>query len=322
MAIMTGTAAMAADEAQAKPAEVIAALVAKPPGVLSELEAIIGPLHRDPVKWEDAVGPLHRLAPGPGVAKADVELGIDTYHEDPRKVTDPSVIHWSLDFLADRDACRQLLAARFPAPRKLRDGGRRVLRFGDFYFSELDVAGGFRLAWYRREPLFSIPERSERETVKLVSDLAAVANAGFTRRTIAAHLGPLTYDRQIERDVLLSPTWRLEYAPAGAAKPKDFYLVFKRPLPSRGLLPRLGITRPAVRSNDVHMQGRTIVDLDHPVSPETGYSSPALRGYVIEIEVYPKGLTEIDEHFPFSLAWSAEGSQIFSIRAWLPPHPP
>jgi hypothetical protein len=313
---------MAADEAQTKPAEMIAALVAKPPHVLSELEAIIGPLHREPATWADAVGPLHRLAPGHGVAKADVELGIDTYHEDPRKVTDPELLSWSLDFLADRDAGRQLLAARFPAPRELRDGGRRVLRFGDFYFSELDVAGGFRFSWYRQEPLFSIPERSERETAKLVADLAAVANAGFTRQAVAAHLGPLVYDRYLGHDILSSPTWTLDYSPAGAAKPKRFYLVFKRPLPSRGLLPRLGITRPAVRSNDVHGIGRTIVDLDHPVSPETGYSSPALRGYVILIEVYPKGLTQIDEHFPFSLAWSAEGSQIFSIDAWLPPTPP
>lgn len=320
--MMTGTAAMAADEVQAKPGEpsqVIAALVEQPPGVLSQLEAIIGPLHRDPVKWEDAVGPLHRLAPGPGVAKADVELGIDTYHEDPRKVTDPSVIHWSLDFLADRDACRRLLAARFPAPRELHDGGRRVLRFGDFYFSELDVAGGFRLAWYRQEPLFAIPERSERETAKLVADLAAVANAGFTRQAVAAHLGPLTYDREWDEDILRSPTWTLKYSPAGAAKPKRFYLVFKRPLPSQGLLPRFGIQRPAVHSHDVHGIGRTIVDLDHPVSSETGYPMPALRGYIIDIQVYPKGLTAIDDH---SLAWSAEGSQIFSINAWLPPSPP
>jgi len=321
---MTGTAVRAADEVQTKPPEMemVAALVAKPPDVLSKLEAIIGPLHREPATLADAVGPLHRLEPGPGVAKADVELGIDTYHEDPRKVTDPELLSWSLDFLADRDACRRLLAARFPGPRELRDSGRRVLRFGDFYFSELDAAGGFRLAWYRREPLFSIPERSERETAKLVADLAAVANAGFTRRVIAAHLGPLVYDRYLGHDILRSPTWTLEYSPTGAAKPQRFYLVFKRPLPSRSLLPRLGIQRPMVRSSDVHRIGRSIVDLDHPVSPETGYAFPALRGYIIDIQVYPEGLTEIDTHDPTSITWSAKGSQIFSIGASLPPPPP
>ena len=67
------------------PAGVVAALAGKPPHVLSELEAVVGPLHRDPAKWEDAVGPLHRVAPGPGVARATVELAIDPFHQNPPK---------------------------------------------------------------------------------------------------------------------------------------------------------------------------------------------------------------------------------------------
>jgi hypothetical protein len=58
------------------PAAVVQALAEKP-HVLSELEAIVGSLHRDPAQWEQAVGPLHRVSPGPGIARADVELAID-----------------------------------------------------------------------------------------------------------------------------------------------------------------------------------------------------------------------------------------------------
>src|SRR5690242_4292254 len=60
----------------ANPVDVVAALVEKPPGVLSGLEAIVGPLHRNPGKWEEAVGPLRRVSPGPAVARAYVELAI------------------------------------------------------------------------------------------------------------------------------------------------------------------------------------------------------------------------------------------------------
>ena len=84
------------------PAIVVSALAEKPPHVLSELEEMVGSLHRDPTQWEQAVGPLHRVSPGPGVARADVDLAIDLFHEDPRKVTDPSLRHWDLDFASGR----------------------------------------------------------------------------------------------------------------------------------------------------------------------------------------------------------------------------
>jgi hypothetical protein len=317
--VMVGTAGEARQETvPGKPAEVVAALAEKPPRVLSELEAIVGPLHRDPAKWEDAIGPLQRNSPSASVARANVELDIDIYHQRPEEEKDPSLWHWALDFKSGRDACRQLLAKRFPKPQALRDSGRQVLRFGDLYFSDLDVDGGFRLAWYEREPLFAIPERSESATAKLVAALAAIANAGFSRQAIAAHLGPLTYDSQRGEDVLRSETWSLSYEPAGAARPERFVISFKRPLPSRDLLPKLGILRPAVDSGDSHMQSRSIIDLEKRRSPETGYSLPAVKGYVVRIYVDPKGLVEIDEKAPASLVWSAEGSQISSFEAFLP----
>ena len=298
------------------PAAVIAALVAKPPQALSELEAIVGPLHRDPAKWEDAIGPLNRVSPGPGVARAGVELAIDSFHQDPQKVSDPALGHWDLDFVAGREACRQLLAARFPKIRELRVDGRRVLRFGDFYYSELGADSGFRLSWYDQEPLFAIPLRSAGETAKLVKALAAIASAGFSRQSVVAHLGPLTRDPGQNADVLHTETWDLTYEPAGAAKPQRFSVSFKRPLPSRDLLPRLGIRKPAVESGDTHMRSRTLFDQAKRLSLETGYPLPAVGGYAISLDVDPHGLIETKGRLPGSPIWSAEGSQILSLEAF------
>ena len=267
IAILGALAPGAASAAQpGNPAAVVQALVEKPPQVLSDLEAVVGSLHRDPARWEQAVGPLLRVSPGPGIARADVELAIDPFHEDPRKVADPSLGHWDLDFPSGREVCRQLLAARFPKMTEFRVDGRRVLRFGDLYLTGLDTADGFRLSWYDREPLFAIPQRSARETAKLVESLAVIAKAGFTRRAIVARFGPLTNDPGWNADVLHTETWDLFYQPAGAAKPKRLSISFKRPLPSRELLPKLGLLKPAVRANDAHAELPV-----HLRSGETGF---------------------------------------------------
>ncbi len=322
IAILGALAPGAASAAQpANPAAVVQALVEKPPQVLSDLEAVVGSLHRDPTKWEQAVGPLHRVSPGPGVARADVELAIDPFHQDPREEADPSLRHWDLDFLSDREACRRLLAARFPKMKELRVDGRRVLRFGELYLTGLDTADGFRLSWYDREPLFAIPQRSARETAKLVESLAAIANAGFTRTAIVARFGPLTNDPGWNADVLRTETWDLFYQPAGAAKPKRLSISFKRPLPSRELLPKLGLLKPAVRANDAHAELLCIFDRAKPVSIETGYPMPAVGGYAVNLCVDRHGLIDTKENLPTSPVWSVEGTRIISLEAlapWLP----
>ena len=318
---LAGTLAAWAADPSGDPAAMIAALVAKPPQELSELEAIVGSLHRDPAKWEDAIGPFHRISPGPGVARAGVELAIDYFHEDPREVSDPSLGHWDLDFVAGRDACRQLLAARFPKMRELRVDGHRVLRFGDFYYSELGAGGGFRLSWYEREPLFAIPLRSPGETAKLVAALAAIAHAGFSRQAVVAHLGALTRDPAWNTDVLHTETWDLSYAPAGAAKPQRLVIYFKRPLPSRDLLPKLGIRKPEVRAHGSHLQSRSIFDQAKRLSLEAGYPFPTVSGYAVSLGVDPHGLIQtkdwVSGDFVWS-TWSAEGTQILSLEATLP----
>lgn len=300
------------------PAAVVSALAERPPHVLSELEAIVGLLHRDPAEWAEAVGPLHRVAPGPGVARVDVELAIDPFHQDPPKVSDPSLRHWDVDFASGRDAGHRRLAARFPKMKALFVDNRTILRFGDLYFTELDTADGFRISWYDREPLFAIPLRSEQETAKLVAALAAIANAGFTRQAVVAQFGPLTRDAGYNADVLHTDTWDLFYEPAGAAKPQRFSVSFKRPLPSRDLLPKLGILKPAVKSGDTHLQSRTIFDQAKRVSYETGYPLPAVGGYAVDISVDPHGLIQTKEWIGGSPVWRAEGAQIISFAA-LPP---
>ena len=304
------------------PASVVAAIAGKPPIVLSELEAIVGPLHRDPAKWKDAVGPLYRVSPGPGVARATVELEIDSFHQDPQKVADPALRHWDLDFLSGREACRRLLSARFPNLRDIRVDNRLISRFGDLYFTDLDTADGFRLSWYDREPLFAVPLRNASETAKLVEALAAVARAGFTRQAVVAHLGALTPDPGHGADVRRTETWDLIYEPLGAAKPQRLTINFKRPLPARELLLKLGVLKPAVRSSDTHRQSRTVFDRARPLSLETGYLLPAAGGYAIDLSVDPQGLIETGERTPGSPIWSADGAQIISLTVlppWLDP---
>jgi hypothetical protein len=317
MALMV---ALAAEGGAGNPASVVAALAGKPPHVLSELEAIVGPLHRDPAKWGDAVGPLYRVSHEPAFARATVELAIDPFHEDPQKVADPSLRHWDLDFLSGRDACQRLLAARFPQPLELRVDNRRILRFGDFYLTDLDVNDGFRLSWYDQEPLFAVPLRNASETAKLVEALAAVAHAGFTRQAVVARLGALKPDPGHGADVLRTETWDLIYEPLGAARPQRFTINFKRPLPAHELLPTLGIRKPAVSSNDTHLQSRDIFDQAISIrdSYKTGYPLPAVGGYAVEIHVDPEGLIEMKERTPGSPVWSADGARIISLAALAP----
>jgi hypothetical protein len=250
--------------------------------------------------------------------RADVELGIDLFHQDPREEADPSLWHWDLDFLSGRSSCQQLLMARFPKVRELRVDGRSVSRFGDFYLTPLDAADGFRLSWYEQEPLFAIPLRSAAETAKLIDALVAIAKAGFTRKSIVAHLGALTLDLGWNADFLHTDTWDLRYEPAGAAKPKRVAIDFKRPLPSRpsrDLVSKLGIRKPAVDSGDSHMRTRTIFDQAKSLSPATGYSLPAVGGYAVGLNVDPHGLIDTKEVRAFSPVWSAKGAQIISLEA-------
>ena len=68
--------------------------------------------------------------------------------------------------------------------------------------------------------------------------------------------------QEVLDQLLLGPEEQsdLFYEPAGAAKPGQLTIDFKRPLPARDLLPRLGILKPAVRSSDTHQQSRTLFD--------------------------------------------------------------
>ena len=45
---------------------------------------------------------------------------------------------------------------------------------------------------------------------------------------------------------------------------------------------------------------------------------PALRGYVIDLEVDPEGLVKTGQRAPGSPVWKAEGSRIISFGAFLP----
>jgi hypothetical protein len=303
----------------------VALLLASPPRQLSQLEAVVGGLRRDVSQWQDAVGPLDRLSPSPGIARVRAALAIDMYHQDPPKVADPSLAEYLLEFPAGREAARRLLAAAFPGPAELAEGGEKVWRYGDFYFRERGAADGFALAWYSFEPLFAIPARGPEETAALGEKLAAVAAAQFSLAAVERHFGKLQPVPRSSSGEVAGPTWRLEYSPAGAEFPKTFALSLKRPLPAEKLVARLGLRRPVVTTVDVHMRSRVVAEmLDYEEhlrqveqrSAEVEGRAPAgARSYQISISVDYEGLQKTGGRV-YGL-WSIEGAGIRSFAARL-----
>ncbi len=317
-AVSLAQAAGPATQPPTDPAAVVAALIAQPPRRLSELEAIIGPLPRDRAKWEEAVGPLEASAPSPAVARARVELSIDVFHQDPTEVEDPALGSYTLRFTSGWEACRRLLAASFPAPRALVRFGRPVSRFGDLYLTDPALGGSFALSWYSQEPEFAIPVRGAEETARLVEGLAAVARAGFTRRAVEERFARLAYDPGREEDQAAGETWTVRFEPPGAAVARELWVSFRRPLPAAALLPKIGIPEWRIVSGDTHLQSRHLVGWPRRLDPETGYSLPAVGGYVLRLQVSGEGLTQTTEEYPASPVWSSDDPQLLSFHAFRP----
>lgn len=313
-------AALAAESPRppAEPESVVSALLDHPPRLLSELEAVIGPLQRDRDQWEQAVGPITRAHPSLAVAEATVFFDIDVYHQHPEKVEDPGLSRWELRFAAGERVSRWLLEKVYPETKPLEREGEAVERFGAFYLLPGGTDDAFVLAWYDSEPKFAIPRRTAAESARLLEALAAVAEAGFSRAAVEKHFGVLSYDKGWNQDEVKGETWHLKFKPAGAPLARELVVSFKRPLAGSSLLPRLGIPVWRVTSPDVHLQSRSIDEWPTRLHPETGYPMPAFKGYVLDIEVDEEGLVKTNEESPGSPVWRAEEPLIRSFHAFLP----
>lgn len=149
-------------------------------------------------------------------------------------------------------AARAALRERLGEARPLRQEDRAVERYADFDLTPDASGGGFQFAWYADEPDFAIPERSAAENARLTDDLAAIADAGWTRQAIEARFGKLTPNPGSDEDRIERELWSLEFEPAGAAKPERVHIAFRRPLQGADLIRRLGIEEPRITAGDTH----------------------------------------------------------------------
>jgi hypothetical protein len=296
----------------------VRAIVGAKPESLSKLEGCIGSLGRDRTNWAEAVGPLRREAPSPVLRRVRVSFAIDVFHQDPQEVEDPRLAEYLLSYPAGLATARGELRERFGEPKALRQDGRPVERYGDFYVLPDAAGDGFQLAWYADEPDFAIPERSAAETAKLTDDLVAIADGGWTRGAIEARFGKLTPNTGSDEDRIERELWSLEFRPTGAEKPERVHISFRRALAGADLIRRLGIEEPRITAGDTHMQSRGVIDLKHRLSLETGYPLPARGGYALDIEVSREGLIETKEEYPASTVWRTDHPQILWLTALAP----
>lgn len=139
---------------------VVTSLLDKKPARLHELEAIVGALHRDPAKAEDATGPITRFRVAPGLSRARVELLFDA-GEEAKAVDDPRLASWQVDLASGAAAVKALLERRLGKPREVVHDGETLLRFQDYYFASAanDTEQFFTLYWYATPPAWAAAPR-------------------------------------------------------------------------------------------------------------------------------------------------------------------
>jgi hypothetical protein len=311
-ALCLGSAAAAPPDAPGTP-EIVAALFREPPGDLAALEKIVGPIRRDRSKWEEAMGPLTRTRAAGPIEKVRVELAIDFYHFDPHKVEDPQLGSYQLDFREGRLAVRGLLEKLAGPQRELADGGRRVLRFKDFYYQESAEADGFSLAWYRVEPDFAVPRRTEQETVRLVKSLAVLLRDGISRAAIKERFGKLTPNPGWNYDEVKGADWELHVSPLGGPGVEEVTFETRRAIPGKGIVRALGLKEPGVIRTGLHVLESLVIDVQ-------GIWLPIVHGYAVEVELDPGAplVRTARERGPQTI-YQSRDYPIQSLRIWRQP---
>lgn len=145
------------------PMVVVSSLLDKKPARLHDLEAIVGALHRDPAKMEEAIGPVIRFRVAPGIGRARADLVFDA-GEDAKAVEDPRLGSWQVDLATGASSVRTMLEIRLGPPREIVHDGETLLRFQDYYFAGAakDPEQFFTLSWYATPPAWaSAPQDGE-----------------------------------------------------------------------------------------------------------------------------------------------------------------
>jgi hypothetical protein len=294
------------------PAPSTADLVARLAGLktpwLRELEAVVGPLHRDLSVWEEAVGPLRRdLAQGP-IEHLDVRFTIDFYHQDPQREENVQLASWDVLFRGGADEALARLRQRFGEGQPLDYAVGHPHRFGDLFLTPLP-AGRFQLAWYAEEPEWAVPRRSPADERALEDRLIVFLRSGIRNETIEkafARPGPLA-----ERSSLgaQGPQWRLEVSPDPGGRPRWVSIEIRGlPLDATRLIASLGLREPGLIASDVHLSNPDLSDL------QTG-KQPVVDGYEVDVRLDQELLAPVPARRPATAAWKPKSWRIRGL--WL-----
>lgn len=264
------------------PLDLATALVDGRPVVLSQLVSLVGPIPRDPSVWEQAVGPVG-VTHGEGtIESVDVRFSIDHYHFDPREQDDPLLASWDATFRggggvgAGADGVADLLRSRYGEGLALLHQAGWPTRFGPFYLTRLP-AGRFRLSFFRDEPGWAVPPRSEAGSRDEMARIERFLRGGVTLASLEAAfgaLGPDSWGESLEGE---TRHWRISARPAAEPFDRVFLVPRGEPIPAGALIPALGITAPIVVSHDVHLSSRNLEDREK--------GRPKVGDYEIEMAI-------------------------------------
>lgn len=301
--------------------DLLAALIARGPADLSELEEIVGPLARDLDRGEVAglarSGASNEAARTSGLSDLEVEFALDCYHQDPRSEPNPLLRSYRLGFAHGLDQCLSRLERWFGQAKLVRRDDQHVYRFhpdtardplsGPGFYVVPGDGGRFSLFWHERVPDFAIPAPGAAEVEALVGKLIAFVNGPITRTRIAECFGEPVLDEDWGSEVVRADNWTIELNPEGEEQPESIIFHFRPPVPGAELASALDVHEPVVVSTDVHMTSRIVADWQTRAFPRSGR-------YRVFMHVTGDGLEATDRAWPASAVWRSPELRLHSIE--------
>ena len=242
-------------------AQLVARLIATPPTLLSQLEAIVGPVAMSFAREDqENMGFLWRprLAIDDGefsslIPRLSVRYAYDMYHERPERPRDVRLLDYVLHVQGDRRAVEALLAARFGGPRHVASEHQAYAAYHPFYVAD-GHRGAFILEWYAQQPRWAIPVPDASTQTAWLEGLRDRIATARTIDEIEAYCRPGAASAGVEITGTLN-TGLNRYAdfafPHDDAR--DYHLRFKPPIRAQHLAAVFD-WHPAVgHSGDVHM---------------------------------------------------------------------
>jgi hypothetical protein len=301
--------------------DLLAALIARGPADLSELEEIVGPLGRNVARGEIA-GLTRDRAPSDaaragGLSQLEVAFALDFYHQDPDGEINPLLASYRLWFAGGLEQCLALLERSFGPARLVRRGPQRVYRFhpatardplsGPGFYVVPDDGGGYSLSWHERVPDFAIPTPDAAAIQALIAKLNRFLNGPITRTQITACFDEPVVDEDWGAEVVRADNWTIELGPEGEEQPESVIFHFRPSVPGQEILAALDVHDPVVVATDVHMTSRVLADGQTRAFPRSGR-------YRVYMHVDDQGLQATEREWPASKVWLAPEPRIHSIE--------